>query len=332
MDTPESLVFYLVEGFQPLDLFGPLEAFAAANQERAAPLYSWRIVSHGGEPVTTESGIRVLPDASLDRVKACSTLFLVGGAGPRRHRYAEDERAALQRLAGGARRVASVCTGSFLLAQLGLLDGHDATTHWRHARELGMQYPAVAVDADALYRRAGRLWTSAGVTSGIDMALAMIAEDHGSVVAMGAARELVVYLQRTGGQNQFSEALQLQAPDAGRLVELFAWIRTHLDEDLSVPRIAERFGASERNFRRLVRHATGMAPGALVERLRLDHARSLLGAGNARIASVAAAVGFRRADTFARAFERAYGIAPSDFAERFSAPPRSFNDDKGKST
>lgn len=319
MDRREMLAFYLVDGFQPLDLFGPLEAFAAANQERAAPPYSWCIASYDGGPVTSESGVRMLADASLDTVEACTTLFLVGGAGPRRHRYVDDERAALQRLVDGARRVASVCTGSFLLAQLGLLDGQAATTHWRHAGELAAQYPALTVDADALYRRAGRVWTSAGVTSGIDMALAMIAEDHGPAVAMGAARELVVYLHRTGGQSQFSEALQVQAPDTGRLINLFAWITAHLHDDLSVPALAAQFGGSERNFRRLVQQATGMPPSLLVERLRLDHARSLLSAGSARISSVAAAVGFARADTFTRAFERTYGVAPSDFAARFAA-------------
>ena len=331
MDQPESLVFYLVDGFQPLDLFGPLEAFAAANQESASPFYTWSIVSAGGDAKISESGIRLLPDAPLDTVETCSTLFLVGGAGPRRHVYADEERAALQRLVADARRVASVCTGSFLLAQLGLLDGQEATTHWRHADTLATQYPAISVDADALYRRAGRVWTSAGVTSGIDMALAMIAEDHGPVAAMGAARELVVYLHRTGGQSQFSEALQLQAPDTGRLVDLFAWISTHLNEDLSVPKLAEQFGASERNFRRLVQQATGMAPSVLVERLRLDHARSLLSAGAARISSVAAAVGFQRADTFARAFERTYGIAPSAFAARFAADHHRSRNIEGKS-
>lgn len=327
MMPPETVLFYLVEEFQPLDLFGPLEAFAAANQESARPLYSWCVASLDGAAIASESGIRLLPDASLDMVTPCSTVFLIGGAGPRRHRYSDEEQATLQRLVSEARRVASVCTGSFLLAQLGLLDGHEATTHWRHAGELAEQYPNITVDADALYRRSGHVWTSGGVTSGIDMALTMISEDHGPLIAMGAARELVVYLHRTGGQAQYSEALQVQAPDTGRLADLLSYIIGHLGDDLSVSRLAVQFGASERNFRRLVQQATGMSPSALVERLRLDHARSLLSSGTARISSVAATVGFSRPDTFTRAFERTYGIAPSAFAARFAAGPSAVDRD-----
>lgn len=320
MNDPHFVAFYLVGGFQPLDLFGPLEAFAAASASLQAAGYRTVTASLDGAPVVSESGVRLLPDVSLEALSACDTLILVGGCGPRLHSLSDPERRMLLRIGSQADRIASVCTGTFLLAQLGLLDGCEATTHWRHAEALAAQHPGVSVNPDAIYLRSGKLWTSAGVTSGIDMALGMIGDDHGSAVTMAVARELVIYLHRTGNQAQFSEALRLQAPDDSRLTALLDWAARNLDQNLNVERLARDYGTSERNFRRLVRTATGYSPSELIERLRLDRARTLLSAGNARISSVAMAVGFRRADTFARAFERAYGISPSDFSARFASP------------
>ncbi|KFN48719.1 GlxA family transcriptional regulator [Arenimonas composti] len=329
---PRSIGFLGYPGITALDLTGPLEAFATANallpgegREGGATPRPYRLLVlgvDGKSAFASEPGLRLQPDCAMAAAPALDTVIVPGGAGlrePRRLRAAAGWLRTRQR---ATRRIASVCTGAWALAEAGLLDGRRATTHWRFAAELAARYPAVDVDADAIWIRAGRCYTSAGVTAGIDLALALIEQDHGPRLALAVARELVVHVRRAGGQRQYSERLAFQGGSAGRLAELREWMLTNLAGDLSVERLAERCHVSPRQLTRRFRDALGITPAACVERLRVEEAgeRLLAGAG---IDAVAAAVGFRSTDVFRRAFERHYGVPPSSFRARFAAttPP-----------
>lgn len=312
--------------FTALDLVGPSDVFAAANElaasvsPRASPPYELIVVGLDRRPFRAESGLAMLPDTSLADAPTLDTLLIPGGSGLREPAQLAAVSAWLQRRQRGIRRIASVCTGAWALAEAGLLDGCRATTHWRYAAALAERYPKVRVDADAIFIRQDRLYTSAGITAGIDLALALIEEDHGTALALAVARELVVYLRRAGGQRQFSERLALSAQAGQPLAELTAWMHDHLRDDLSLARLAERCHISPRQLARRFDSAFAMSPAAYVERLRTDEASQLL-LGDARpIDRVAAAVGFRSADVFRRAFERRFGIPPAQFRARFRSP------------
>jgi transcriptional regulator GlxA family with amidase domain len=208
----------------------------------------------------------------------------------------------------------------FGLAASGLLDGRRAATHWEHAKDAARQFPLVSVDPNVLYLADPPFYTSAGITAGIDLALALVEEDCGSALALAIARELVVYFKRPGGQAQFSRPLQFQARATERFAELVAWLPENLQEDLTLPALAERVHSSPRNFARLFKQTFGMTATAYVEMLRLDAARERIGAGGHTLDAIAASVGFRSADVFRRAFERRFGIAPSHYAKCFSPP------------
>ena len=216
-----------------------------------------------------------------------------------------------------SRRVASVCTGAFLLARAGLLDGRRATTHWASCADLAARYPAVKVEADPIFVRDGDVATSAGVTAGMDLALALVEEDLGRDVALEAARHLVVFLQRPGGQAQFSAQLAAQTADRAPLRQLQAWIPDHLDEDLSVPALARRACMSDRNFARAFRRETGRTPGAYVEAARVERARIALETGDLPVEAIARQVGFGTVETLRRAFRRQVGVSPIEYRTRF---------------
>lgn len=317
MTDTHRITFILQDGIQTLDLFGPLEAFAAANALGSAR-YRWQLAAATLQPVTSESGARLLPDISFeDAEPEGGTVVFVGGAGPRTAPPVGATRDRLRTLAQGAGRLASICTGSFPVASLGLAQGRRMATHWRYADAMAASFPDVHVDRNALFVRDGALWSSAGVTAGIDMALAMISEDVGPATAAGVAREMVVYLTRPGHQAQFSEPLQAQTGTDGRLGATLAWIADHISGPISLDTMAARAGMSPRHFTRLFRSAFGMTPGRYVERLRLDRARLLLADGEARVQHVARAVGFKDDDTFRRAFERHFDVPPSEYRKRF---------------
>ncbi len=231
----------------------------------------------------------------------------------------DDERliAFLKRAAGRSRRVASVCTGAFLLARAGLLDNRKATTHWSGCRELARRYPGVSVQRDPIFVRSGNVYTSAGVTAGIDLALALVEEDLGPKVARDVARWLVLFLRRPGGQSQFSAALAGQPAERGPLRELQGWMVDHLDEDLSVPALAERAYMSPRNFARAFKREVGMTPAAYVEALRVERARGLLETGGESVEQVALRCGFGTVETMRRVFRRRLGVSPGDYRDRF---------------
>ncbi|HET6509758.1 MAG TPA: DJ-1/PfpI family protein [Baekduia sp.] len=311
---------------QSLDVVGPLEVFDTAARVVAARggerPYEVAIVAPGGGFVRSSSGLALgadpLPRGAVD------TIVVAGGAGVR-HAGGDDPGIAwLRRAAPRARRVTSVCTGAFALAAAGLLDGRSATTHWAYRAALARDFPAVRVDPDdPIYVRDGGVWTSAGVTAGMDLALALVEDDLGSEVALEVARWLVVFLKRPGGQAQFSAGLAAQtavaAAAAGRepLRELGAWMNDHLSADLSVGALAARACLSERQFTRAWRAETGQTPAAYVETLRVERARALLEDGVA-VDTAARESGFASAEVLRRVFHRRLGVAPSAYRERFS--------------
>lgn len=309
-----------------LDLIGPLEVFATANQllearstDRPRPAYDLVVLGLSERAFTSESGVAFLPHIALTEAPALDTLLVPGGSGLREPGPLRTISQWLRQHHRSIRRIASVCTGIYALAEAGLLDDRTATTHWRYAEAFKTRYGRVKIDADAIYIKQGKLYTSAGITAGIDLALALVEEDHGPRLALAVARELVVYLKREGGQSQFSERLSFQAGTIGQLADLCAWMIEHLADDLTVERLAERCQVGPRQLGRRFKRALGMPPAAYVERLRTEEARHRLLAGDASVAQIAEAVGFHSTDVFRRAFERRFGITPVQFRARFSA-------------
>ena len=306
---------------QLLDIAGPLQAFATANDlarlARAPQPYALQVVGSEQGFIKSSSGLTLgvaplpAPGAPLD------TLIVAGGYGVDAACRDEALVAWLKARAAHARRLCSVCSGALLLAAAGLLAGRRAATHWGRCAELARKHPDVKVEPDPIFVRDGDIWTSAGVTAGIDLALALIEDDLGRAAALAVARQLVVFLKRPGGQAQFSAALALQAADE-RFEALHRWIGENLTADLSAPRLAEKAGMSERNFLRRYKQATGVTPARAVERLRVEAAQRRLVETREPIKRVAARCGFGGEETMRRSFLRVARIGPRDFRERFS--------------
>jgi transcriptional regulator GlxA family with amidase domain len=313
------------DGYQPLDVIGPHEVLVGATTLLAAldagPGYRVSLAAAAPGPVTADSGLQLVADGPLPESGEIGTLLVPGGYGARSMTRDDPFVAWLRRAAARSDRVVSVCTGAFPLAAAGLLDGLTATTHWRFARALAREHPAVDVRPDAIYLRQGRIWTSAGVTAGIDLALALVEADHGSEVAQRIARELVVFLRRPGGQSQF--AGPVWSPPARQPSVRAAQDLIHGDPaaDLRVPVLAARVGMSERHFSREFTRALGCPPGDYVEQVRVDTARRLLESEPVLVTVAAARAGFGTAETMRRAFLRRLGVAPDHYRRRFAAAP-----------
>jgi transcriptional regulator GlxA family with amidase domain len=308
-------------GFELLDASGPASVFNVANrtlvQRGASPFYKVALVSAEGGAVQSSSGVALetRPIAGLQFVEAQT--LLIAGAEPEHLVPALANQTlltAIPRLSSKAERFGSVCSGGFFLAALGLIDGHRVATHWDATGPLAKLYPEVSVDPDALYVVDGRLWTSAGVTCGIDMALAMVAHDFDATIATEVAKRLVLYARRPGYQSQFSPVLQAQLKADSPFVDLIQWIQSNLDKPLDIASLAARAKLSQRSFHRKFVAATGMTPARFVETVRLDAARALLSRGSS-LKSVAAAVGLFPPNRFTVAFERRFGMAPRLFRE-----------------
>jgi transcriptional regulator GlxA family with amidase domain len=316
-----------LERCMSLDLVGPLEVFASAREARSRGKerdagYQCVVTGLTAAPVRAESGLTVIPEVPLARLGPLDTLIIAGGQGARAAARDPEVVKAVQRAARGARRVASVCTGAFLLAAAGLLDGKRATTHWAHCAALASGYPAVTVDPDPIFVRDGRVWTSAGVTAGIDLALAMVEEDLGRDLASLVARWLVVFVRRAGGQSQFSAQLSAQTATRTPLRELQSWIADHPEAALDVPSLARRAAMSVRHFSRVFRAETGLSPADYVERARVETARRLLETTSLSVEGVAGASGFRTAESLRRSLTRRVGLSPREYRARFGAPAR----------
>lgn len=310
------------DGLTALDLVGPSEAFANAYVEDAsgAPQHAYEVVVLGltRQPfVAADTGLVFRPHTTLERAPELDTLVIPGGPGLREASTQARVAAWVKQRAGKVRRVVSVCTGLYGVAAAGLLDGRRATTHWAHAEDAQRRFPRVRLEANALYIKDGKFYSSAGITAGIDLALTLIEEDLGPRAALAVARELVVYLKRPGGQEQFSEPLRFQTQSADRFADLAAWMGGHLRQDLSVEALAARACLCPRHFTRRFKKDFGTTPADFVERLRLDEARRRLSAHGDTIEEVADSVGFHSADAFRRAFERRFGVTPGGYRERF---------------
>lgn len=316
------VVFVAFEGAQSLDLTGPLECFYTATrvlEARGRPGgYDTRVAANRPGVLRTSSGLGLVADHALGRLRKVDTLVVVGGEGTRAATDDPTTIGQVHRLAGLARRVTSVCTGAFVLAAAGLLDGRPVTTHWRWARQLQRRFPEVDVQPDRIFVTDGSLSTSAGVTAGIDLALAMIEEDFGRDVARDVARLLVVYLRRPGGQSQFSASLSAQFEGPPALSDLVAWIESHPGEDLCVERLAARAHMSPRHFARVFSQQVGATPAKLVHRIRIEAARRALEDSSQGVDTIAARCGFGTAESMRRAFHRALGLSPAEYRARFN--------------
>jgi transcriptional regulator GlxA family with amidase domain len=317
--TVEVLVYPAV---QMLDVTGPLQVFASANdfveQGGGTPPYVLRVVASGGNGVTASAGLGLFAEPLPPSDVALDTLIIAGGQGV--PAAAEDPVLVdwVRERSRQARRVASVCTGAFLLAASGVLDGKRAVTHWSFCAELARRFPAVRVEPDPIYVRDGAIWTSAGVTAGIDLALAFVEQDLGRTAALGVARYLVVFLKRPGGQAQFSAALALQAAD-DKFGALHEWINSHLADDLSLAALAHHAGMSERSFSRHYAAATGLTPLRAIERLRVEAARRLLSESRLPVKRIAMRCGFGSEETMRRSFQRLLAATPQEYRARFGA-------------
>jgi transcriptional regulator GlxA family with amidase domain len=294
-----------------LDLVGPVDAFDSAHSPQSP--YEVSVIGLSSRPFTAHSGLVFKPRETLQTVGEIDTLVIPGGAGSRDPEISRVLVPWLRAQAPKCRRVATVCTGAYLMAATGLLDGRRVTTHWNHAADLARRFPALKVEPDAIYLKSDKFYTSAGISAGIDLTLALIEEDYGSDVALRCARELVVYFNRPGGQRQFSEPLRLQTGSNDQFSGLMAWMAGNLCTDLSVEALANKVSLSRRHFTRLFHEAYGASPAEVVETLRLDESRTLLANPHATVSGVAAAVGFSNPDSFRRAFTRHFGIAPSNY-------------------
>jgi transcriptional regulator GlxA family with amidase domain len=323
---PRHIAMLAFPRVQPLDAVGPLEVFGRASRWLAerhpgrAPAYTLELLAPEAGPFPTSSRFALVADRAFGRVRGgVDTLLVAGGLGVRDLVGEPRLRRWLKAMAPRVRRLASVCTGAFLLADAGLLDGRRATTHWSACAELAERWPRVRVEADPIYVRDGRVYTSAGVTAGMDLALALVEEDHGREPALEVARELVLFLRRPGGQSQFSAQLQGQLADRAPLRDLQAYIVEHPSADLSVPALARRAAMSERNFARVFARELGASPGRFVERARVETARRLLEETALGVEEVAGRAGFGAAESLRRAFVRNLRVAPSAYRERFKA-------------
>jgi len=303
---------------QTLDVVGPAEVFATADKLCGGGEYEVEIAASGDGALVTGSGLRLLPHRALASVRGpIDTLLVAGGTGV--EAALGDDRLVrwITSAAPRARRVASVCTGSFLLAEAGLLDGRRATTHWASCDALARRHPAVEVERAPIFVRDGDVYTSAGVTAGIDLALALVEDDLGAAVARDAARWLVLFLRRPGDQAQFSAQPPWRPAEREPLRELQSWIADNLTADLSVPALAEHAFMSPRNFARAFRREVGMTPAAYVESVRLERARAELEAGETPVEAVAAMCGFGTVETMRRAFHRRFNVNPAAYRSRF---------------
>jgi len=307
---------------QALDVTGPLEVFALANRlsPGRVPRYQISVLAAEAGVVSTSSGLSLLAGRGIRQANGpVDTLLVAGGQGTRAAMRDTRLVSWIRHTAPRARRVASVCSGAFLLGEAGLLDGRRATTHWAVCEALQRRYPTARVEADPIFVRDGKVSTSAGVTAGMDLALELVEEDGGRDLALAVARWLVMFLRRPGGQSQFSVQLRAQVAERRGLRDLQVWIAEHLGEDLSVSALAHRARMSPRNFARAFRREIGATPAAYVEAQRVEAARRLLETADLSVAEVATACGFGRVETMHRAFRRGVRVSPGQYRRHFRA-------------
>ena len=306
--------------FQLLDVAGPADVFAEASRQLGKPrAYQVQVLGTGEGMLTSSSGLRLAVDATVATHRGPIDTLLVAGS-PNLEDMASDAKLQdwLRRKSRTVRRYGSVCTGAFVLAATGLLDGKRVATHWNATARLAAAYPQTCVEADAIHVKDGKLFTSAGVTAGMDLALAMVEEDHGRELALRVARELVMFLKRPGGQSQFSAHLAAQTSERSGVREVQDHVLANLKDDLSVPALASRAGMSERSFARIFRNEAGTTPAEFVENARIDAARRMAEESDLPAKRLADAVGYANVDGFRRAFGRRLGVSLVEYRRRFA--------------
>lgn len=319
MSRPASRIVTLFapRDVHSLEISGVMDAFHEANRQHGAALYDLRVVAETLAPVRCASGLQILPDRSIHDASPPSDTFIVTGSYGVPATPAEPVMAWIGHQSRAARRHGAVCTGTFLIGDAGLIDGRRVTTHWDYVDQLSARFPTAMIEPDAIFIREGALFTSAGVTAAIDLALALIEEDHGRDLALAIARHMVMYLKRPGGQSQFSAHLAGQSGRRTPIAAVQQWAADHAEADLSIPALAARAAMSPRNFSRIFRQETGLAPADYVERLRIDVARRLLEETKLPLATIARAAGLGTAASARRAFLRRLGITMRQYRERF---------------
>jgi len=314
------------DGVQPLDAIGPFEVFAGATKVLAAHKrptagYDLSLVSEHGTPVTTESGMQIVTARLPSGRIKFDTLLIPGGDGAQSVRHNQPLIQWIRRAAAASRRIATVCSGTFIAAEAGLLDGRTVTTHWARAAQLAEDYPRLTVDADPIYLRDGNVWTSAGVTAGIDLALAMVEADYGSDIAQTVARWMVMFLHRPGGQTQFATPVWVPRADRSTVRAAQDHIDSHPAEDHRLDLLAARAAMSSRHFSRVFAEQVGETPARYVERVRVEAARFELETTTASLDVIAGRCGMGTAESLRRAFQRRVGVAPDAYRRRFRSRP-----------
>jgi transcriptional regulator GlxA family with amidase domain len=319
LDTPveREVIMATFDGAQILDVTGPLEVFSSASRFLPGVRYRTRVVTTRGGPVRASCGLEFASSPISEVTGPLDTLMVAGGSDMDAAVADTDLLVHVRRLASDARRVTSVCSGAFVLAAAGLLEGRRATTHWAECGLLDDTYARVTVEPDAIYVHDGNVWTSAGVTAGIDLTLALVADDHGHQAAATVARQLVVYLQRSGGQAQFSSLLAGQAAATEPVRDLLSWLRDHLSDDLSVAALARQINLSERQFTRVFKTEVGATAADHVEAIRLETACRLLETTNRTIEQIAKTCGFGTPETMNRTFRRRLDTTPGKHRHHF---------------
>jgi transcriptional regulator GlxA family with amidase domain len=317
-----TVVFVVFDDLQLLDLAGPVDVLHGATDMGADPPYRTLLVSADGRSVRSASGVHIDVDASLDQLRRrrgpIDSVVVVGGQGA--DRAADDAGlcGGVAALSQRARRTISVCSGALVLAAAGLLDGRRVTTHWETVEQLTTRHPSIEVEPDQIYVNDGDVWTSAGVTAGIDLFLALVDADHGAQLAHEIARDLVVFVRRPGGQSQFSAQLKTEPARSPAIAELQRWLPDHLDDDLTVGALARHAGMSPRHFARAFAAEVGTTPAVYVENLRLEAARRLLETSDLTVETIAKTVGLSLAETLYRAFRRRLGTTPDQYRKHWN--------------
>jgi transcriptional regulator GlxA family with amidase domain len=322
----KTVVFLAAPGTQILDVAGPFQIFVRAAElfvrEHPSQKSPYNVVlasTTRRKPVATNCGLVLTGSATFRSLRfPVDTLLVAGGSGLEKAALDQELLAWLRSAAQRVRRIGSICTGAFLLASAGLLDGKRVTTHWKWAADLARQCKLATVDPDPIYIRDGNTYTSAGITAGMDLALALVEEDLGSPLALKVAREMVLYLRRPGGQSQFSAAMALQASDRKQIEELRSWAFDHLEQNLTVETLAAKAGMSPRHFARVFVKETGITPARFVERLRVDAARRRLEESRDKLEKIATDCGFGSLSSLRRSFLRVLRVPPADYRNRFA--------------
>jgi len=317
----KTIAILAVPGVQLLDVSGPMDAFAEANIQAKCDYYRLQVIGCNRQTITTSSGIKLVPDWAIGQrlPPELDTLLVAGAPGITQYAGHQPTLSWLRKIVPQTRRYGSVCSGAFLLAAAGLLDGHQVTTHWAVAEQLAATYPAVSVDKDAIYVRDGALMTAAGVTAGLDLALVMIEDDLGRTVAQQVAAQLVMFFKRPGGQMQFSYNDQISVVGRSALQEVQRWVIENISQPHTVNSLAQRLGITPRHFGRLFNHEVGSTPAKWIESVRIAEARRLLESGELPPKKVADAAGYSSVELLRRAFIRQLGVSPADYRKIYRA-------------